>query len=154
MRVHNRERAKGVNPRMLQLLDKWEAEGTHEVCVAVHGGLRVDQAVQSALSAGGMSAATTLKRTPHGRGGALDVYPLSFLPFVPVANGGTARRWGAWDELPQQVRDEFKAFGVFAEKHGYKWGGRWVGHDYPNGDQPHCELIDWQKLPFPPPIYA
>lgn len=154
MKVHSRDRSHGVHPGMLQLLDAWEKDGTHEVCVAVNGGLRSDPALQAALSAGGMSVATTLKRTPHGRGGALDVYPVSFLPFVPVANGGTAKRWAAWDELPQQVREEFRTFGVFAEKHGYKWGGRWIGHDYLNGDQPHTELLDWQMLPFPPPIYA
>jgi D-alanyl-D-alanine carboxypeptidase len=152
--VLRRERARGVHPQLHALLDSWAAEGTHDVVIAVNGGVRTDPALQSKLAAEGFSAATTLKLTPHGRAAAVDVWPASFLEHVPVANGGTAKRWSTWAELPDQVRAEFKAFGIFAEERGFKWGGRWIGKSYPNGDQPHVEIANWQRLPFPPPIYG
>lgn len=151
--VLRRERARGVHPQLQALLDTWVLEGTHDVVIAVNGGVRSDPVLQASLAAEGFSAAGTLKVTPHGRAAAVDVWPASFLPHVPVANGGTARRWSSWAELPQPVRDEFKAFGVFAESKGFKWGGRWLGRAYPNGDQPHVELANWQRLPFPAPVY-
>lgn len=153
MKVYNLERAIGVHPRMLVLPREWQRRGLFDIYVALHGGLRVDEAVQKSLSGGGMSAATTLRVTPHGRGGALDLCPMGFLAFVPVSFGGTAKRWFGWDELPQLIRDQFKLIGLFSEALGFKWGGRWLGKAYPNGDQPHHELADWQRLPFPAPVY-
>lgn len=153
MKVHHLERAQGVHPRMLVLLQRWQLTGPFEIAVAMHGGLRSDEAVQVSLSGSGMSAANTLKKTPHGRGGALDLVPLGFLAFVPVAFGGTAKRWASWEELPQLIRDQFAIIGLFGEHLGFKWGGRWLGKQYPNGDQPHHELADWGRLPFPAPSY-
>lgn len=148
--VLHRERSAGVHPRLKALLDTWAAVGTHDVLVAPDGGLRTDEAVQASKAAVGQSNATTLRQTPHGRGGAVDVWPVSFLPHVPKSAGGTGARWVSWEMLPQQVRDEFAAFGGFAEHHGFRWGGRWRGAKFPNGDQPHVELDNWQTLPFPP----
>lgn len=153
MKIHHIERARGVHPRMLVLLQEWRKRGTFELVVGFHGGLRVDPTVQAMLSGAGMSAANNLRITPHGRGGALDLWPISFLAHVPRSWGGEARRWTTWPELPQLVRDQFAVIGVFSEGLGFKWGGRWVGHSYPNGDQPHHELADWQRLPFPAPVY-
>lgn len=144
------ERATGIHPRLKSLLDIWATTGAHDVLIAPDGGLRTDEAVQAGKAASGQSNATSLRQTPHGRGGAVDVWPVSFLPYVPKQNGGTGARWVAWEHLPQQVRDEFHAFGDFAERHGFRWGGRFRGAKFPNGDQPHVELEDWQRLPFPP----
>lgn len=153
MRVHQLERARGVHPRMLVLPSQWQKTGPFEIYVAMHGGLRVDEAVQADLSGAGMSAAATLRKTPHGRAGALDLCPLGFLAFVPESFGGTAKRWTPWEKLPQLIRDQFLVLGQFSERLGFKWGGRWVGKAYPNGDQPHHELPDWGRLPFPAPVY-
>lgn len=153
--VHNKERLNGVHPLIrVDFVALMEAELGFDTVVAPNGGLRTDAAKQAATAAAGMSNATTLKATPHGRGGAGDFYPLSFLPFVPVQFGGTGKAWVSWEKLPQQVRDEFAAIGVLAEKHGYEWGGRFKGPKFPNGDQPHVQIKGWQiYLPFPPPKY-
>lgn len=153
MKIHHLERARGVHPRMLVLLQAWQRRGTFEILVAVNGGLRADPAVQASLASTGMSAAKSLKSTPHGRGGALDIWPVSFLPFVPRNWGGTAQQWTTWRELPQKVRDDFAAIVKFSEALGFKCGARWVGKSYPDGDNPHHELADWGRLPFPAPVY-
>lgn len=145
------ERLDGTHPKVRELAASWVREGTHDVLVAPDGGLRTDEAGQASKAKAGLSAATSLKSTPHGRGAAGDFWPVSFLPFVPALAGGTGPRWVAWEKLPQQVRDEFRAFGEFAERHGFRWGGRWVAKLFPNGDQPHVELKNWGALPFPPP---
>jgi hypothetical protein len=148
--VYHRSRADGVVPLLQTLLDAWVRVGTHDIVIAPDGGLRTSVAQQAEKAASGLSNAKTLRQTPHGRGCALDVWPLSFLEFVPLSSGGTAQRWAAWAELPQRVRDEFRAFGEFAERNGFRWGGRFRGKLFPNGDQPHVELMDWQRWPFPP----
>lgn len=147
--VLNRERADNVHPELAEVLDAWEREGTHAVVVAPLGGRRASSGDQQQLAALGMSAATDLRSTPHGRGAALDVWPESFLAHVPLSWGGTAARWSSWAELPQSVRDEFAVFGEWAEARGLVWGGRWRSATYPNGDQPHIELANWRTLPFP-----
>lgn len=152
--VRYRARAHGVHPHLMALLDSWGVDGTHDVLVAPNGGVRTDEALQASTAAAGLSQAKTLRSTPHGRAAALDVWPVSFLPYVPVSAGGTGNRWVGWEQLPELVRNEFFVFGLFAETRGCKWGGRWRGKAFPNGDQPHVEMADWQRLPFPPPIYA
>ena len=153
MKVHRLELLRGVHPRVLELPRQWIKRGPFEIFVAMNGGLRISEKVQAGLSGTGMSAAATLRKTPHGRGGAADLCPLGFLAFTPVSYGGTAKRWASWDELPQLIRDQFTEIGKFSESLGLKWGGRWVGKSYPNGDQPHHELADWGRLPFPAPTY-
>lgn len=150
-RVLMRGRADGVHPQLRALLDAWELEGSHVVVVAPDGGVRTDAAKQAGFAAGGMSGAATLATTPHGRGVALDVWPASFLPHVPVSSGGVAARWTSWEDLPESVRAEFQAFGEFAERRGLRWGGRWRSATFPNGDQPHVELAQWTTYPFPIP---
>ena len=151
MKVHHRERAVGVRAAGQAVLDDWERAGPHEILVAPNGGLRTSEALQAGLAAGGNSGANTLRSTPHGRGAAIDAWPVSFLPFVPVAHGGTGKRWLAWKDLPQLVRDEFLTWGLFLEARGWRWGGRFRGHLFPDGDQPHGEEQHWTRLPFPPP---
>jgi D-alanyl-D-alanine carboxypeptidase len=137
----HKERAAGVHPELRALLDAWDAFGTHKAVVAYEGGKRTDAAKQASYAASGTSNAATLETTPHGRGAAVDVYPASFLPHLALRT--------AWPDLPQQVRDEFEAFGVFAEGRGFTWGGRWRSAKFPYGDQPHVELRNWKSLPFP-----
>lgn len=149
-RVAARERAAGVLPELHQLLDEWEASGPHEVIVAPLGGLRASSDDQAELAALGMSAATDLRSTPHGRGAALDVWPTSFLAYVPQSWGGTRANWASWEQVANPVKREFAVFGAFAEARGLKWGGRWRSAKYPNGDQPHVEIPGWTSLPFPP----
>ena len=148
------ERARGIHPQLRALLDSWCVDGSHNVLVAPNGGVRTDEALQASTAAAGLSQAKTLRSTPHGRAAAVDVWPVSFLPFVPLSAGGTGSRWVSWEQLPELVRNEFFLFGLFAETKGLKWGGRWRGKTFPNGDQPHVELPDWQSLPFPAPVYA
>jgi len=140
-RVRNRHRAAGVRRELLELLDAWEALGTHDVEVAPAGGLRTDALAQLKRAADGASNAPTLRSTPHGRGGALDVWPLGFAAHVH----------GTWAQVPQLLKDRFATFGAFAEARGFTWGGRWRSERFPNGDQPHVELAAWAALPYPPP---
>ena len=152
--VHNKERLNGVHPSIrVDLVDAFEKELPFDVLVAPNGGLRTDEKAQAATAASGMSNATTLKSTPHGRAAAGDFWPVSFLPFVPAKHGGTGKAWVSWEKLPQKVRDEFAAMGAVGERHGYEWGGRFKGKTFPNGDQPHYQMKGWQLMPFPPPKY-
>lgn len=150
VQVHHLERAEGCLLPLHQLLADWARSGRHDVLVAPNGGLRTDAVKQSTLASLGLSRAKELRHTPHGRGAAVDVWPASFLAHVPVAEGGTARRWTSWDNLPVGVQADFMAFGEFAESHGFTWGGRWRSASFPHGDQPHVEMRGWTALPFPP----
>ena len=138
-RVLNRDRARGVLPDLLALLDAWELEGAHTVTIAPDGGLRTDAAKQAGYAASGNSNATTLEQTPHGRGAALDVWPTDFADYVS----------GPWTDVPEAIKAKFEAFGVFAEQRGLVWGGRWRGAGFANGDQPHVELQNWRAYPYP-----
>lgn len=152
--VHNKERANGVHPELrVDFIATMEAELPFDVVVALNGGLRLDEKAQAATAKSGLSNAKTLRATPHGRGGALDIYPVSFLPFITAQYGGTGKVNVPWAKLPQKVRDEFAAIGALAEKHSYEWGGRFKGAKFPNGDQPHVQIKGWQLMPFPPPKY-
>lgn len=144
--VFNRERAAGVHPDLQNLLDDWIREGSHDVIIGgggiyPNGGLRTDAQAQADAAANGLTNATTLKMTPHGRGAALDVWPVGFNPNV------------AWDYQPAAVKQMFLDFGSWAEGKGFTWGGRWSSATFPNGDQPHIEMKNWLSLPYPPPNY-
>jgi hypothetical protein len=138
-RVFYRERAEGVHPALVGLLDSWERDGEFAVQVAggegwpYPGGLRTDEATQAAAAATGLSAASTLKDTPHGRGAALDVWPMGFEPYQSF-------------EVQPGMRELMTRFGEFAEARGFEWGGRWGKADYP-----HVQVPGWRSLPFPPP---
>lgn len=144
------ERAAGCLLPLHQLLADWAKDGKHDVLVAPNGGLRADPAKQSMLASLGLSRAKELRHSPHGRGAAVDVWPVSFLPYVPETEGGTGRRWTSWDNLPVGVQADFLVFGEFAEAKGFTWGGRWRGDVFPHGDQPHVEMKGWTALAYPP----
>lgn len=139
-RVQQRQRAAGCLQPIQDALDAWEREGTHDVLIAPDGGLRVDEEKQARYAAQGNSNAATLEDTPHGRGAAADVYPVSFLPHLQKR----------WEDVPASVQLEFATFGRFCEARGLVWGGRWRGKTFANGDQPHIEIPNWRSLPFPP----
>lgn len=138
MKVLNRERASGVLQPLQVVLDRWELEGTHTIVIAggpswpYPGGLRTDASEQAAAAAGGLSRATTLDSTPHGRGAALDVWPEGFDP----------RR--GFDTQPG-MKHLMAVFGEWAERQGLEWGGRWQ-----QPDMPHVQLRDWRQYPYPP----
>lgn len=141
-RVLYRERADGVHPDLQWLLDEWEREGTFVVQIAggpdwpYPGGVRTDEATQQAAAAAGLSAATSLAQTPHGRAAALDVWPDGFNPHL------------TFDAQPGQLQ-LMQTFGAWAESKGFTWGGRFSTPDYP-----HVEIVNWRNLPFPPPTYS
>lgn len=144
------EHARGVHPALRALLTEWNRVGTHTVVVApgatdwpYPGGVRTDADGQAAAAAAGLSRATTLRSTPHGRAAALDVWPEGFNP----------RR--GFDVQPS-MEPLFRIFGEWAERQRVLVGDReflfrWLGKA---GDLPHVELIGWEALPFPPPNYG
>lgn len=148
-RVLHAERMAGCLLQLHILMDAWREQGAHDVAIAPNGGLRTDAVKQATLASLGLSRALELRSTPHGRGAAVDVWPASFLACVPESEGGTARRWASWEEVPLGVRSDFLVFGEFAEARGFTWGGRWRGPVFPHGDQPHIEMKGWTALPFP-----
>lgn len=131
--VQNRIRARGAHPAMFGLLDLWEQEGWFPITVAPDGGLRTDAAKQRRFCETGVSNACTLDQTPHGRGGALDLWPVGFNPKISL------------DQQPE-IKEKFQLLGAWGESKGYRWGGRWTKPV----DYPHFELGYWAQLPYPP----
>lgn len=146
-RVFNRERADGVHPSLQALLNAWEAQGTFHVTVAggsfPNGGLRGELDVAKAQALG-VSRAEDLSQTAHGRGAAIDVWPLNFDPFK------------SFQEQPDMF-PLFMEWAAFVERHGFKSGRHFTNIVAPDGvvgDWPHAEMYDWRSLPYPPPQYG
>lgn len=151
-RVGHIECADGTHPGLRALLRAWCDAGTHDVDVAPAstdwtppGGLRTDESEQAAAASSGLSNATTLATTPHGRGCALDVWPVDFNP---------RRGFDTQPGMEQMMR----LFGEWAENQvvtvdgvtsTFTWGGR-----FSRPDLPHVEIKGWQHLPYPPPAYG
>lgn len=155
--VLGREHTNGLHPRLIALLDDWDANGTHVVRVPgpmelaplgfPPAGLRsgaAAAAAQARTAAAGGSAATTLTSTPHGPrqfqgrsvGWAVDVWPDGFNPLQ------------SWELTPQVIKDRFRAFGTFArDRHQLEAGTFWKSATFPNGDQPHVEVPGWRSAP-------
>lgn len=150
-RVVNRGAARGVHPTLQAFLDYWEQNGPFDVEIGQlagfpGGGLRTDadSAGQAAACKADLSSACTVADTPHGRGAALDLWPVGF-NFNP---------WLAWAKQPADVKWAFAEIGRVAEEFGLDWGGRWRTDEMPDGDQPHVQMKNWRSLPFPPPAYS
>lgn len=146
-RVLERYTAHGVHPDLQWLMDEWELYGPFDITVGnlpgfPGGGLRTDEAGQAAAAGANLSQAATLRNTPHGRGAAVDFWPTDFNPWIP------------WAAQPASIKIKFLEIGKFAEARGFEWGGRWRSKTFPDGDQPHVEIIGWRMLPFPPPNYG
>lgn len=149
IRVRNRKRLNGtLDPRLMAFLDWWDAHGPFMVTVGVDGGWRADEAKQASLYAQGRTApgsivtnAKTLADTPHGRRGAVDLWPYkpesvaagTFVPDFDVERPETLAR--------------YRAMGEAGKRMGLVWGG-----DFKTlRDLPHFEVPDWRSLPYPPP---
>lgn len=126
-----------VHPEFRRLIDGWKTH-PNTFPIQIVSGLRKDEAEVARLYAIGMSNARDLSQTPHGRGAAIDVWPVGFNPKIP------------WPDQPSLIRNQFYIFGMYAEGAGYTWGGRWRGPTFPYGDQPHVERKDWKTMPYPP----
>jgi len=143
IRVRNRKRLNGtLDPRLTAFLDWWDAHGPFMVTVGVDGGLRTDEARQEQLFAEQKTHARTLAATPHGRRGAVDLWPYkpesvaagTFVPDFDVDNPETLAR--------------YRAMGEAGKRMGLVWGGDFKSLK----DLPHFEVPDWRTLPFPPPL--
>lgn len=134
--VLRRDRANGVDQRLQDFLDWWEGYGPFPLTVMIDGGVRTDEAKQAQFFATGVSGAKTLAETPHGRGGAMDLYP--------TINGEI--RGLLYDPDQEEAATYFRQMGALAKEHGLKWGGDWLRRK----DLPHVEVPDWKELPFPP----
>lgn len=132
--VFHRQRAAGVDRRLVAFLDWWEINGPFPIVIDPQGGVRRDEAAQKALFDKGSSNAASLSQTAHGRGGALDVYPV-------LRSSGHAVQ-----QIATNDRAKFQVIGEAAEKLGLTWGGRWKSLY----DGPHIEVPNWKQLPFPP----
>ncbi len=132
-RIYHREWADGLHARLEAFLCWWEVHGPFPVGVGSNGGLRTDEALQARLFAEGHSRARTLFETPHGRGCAVDLYPVDAGPGRPVRYclDEHDARWGI--------------YGNVVELHGLTWGGRWQ-HLV---DRPHAEIPGWRTQPVP-----
>ncbi len=141
--VLNGERALGIHPPLLHLLDLWKDLGTFDLLVAPDGGYRfgpIDEARQEELFRTKLSKAATLQQTPHGRRCAVDVWPVGFNPHR------------GFDSQPG-MEEKFRGWGHFVDTYGPALGIRWGGHFTgfgKFGDMPHAELIGWDtKYQFP-----
>lgn len=135
-RIIGRDRAAGVTGELQQFLSAWEESGPFDLLVGQDGGLRTDAAKQLEYYESGASKAKTLGETPHGRGGAIDVYPVI---------DGIARGLSKHDQGPE-VRALFAQIGAFGKARGLVWGG-----DFKSiYDGPHLEVANWRSLPMPP----
>lgn len=135
--VQNRERARNAHPALQSFLDWWQVNGPFPILVAPDGGLRTDAAKQASYYAQGMSKAKTLAETPHGRGAALDLWPVGFDPAKKL-------------EQQEDIKEKFKEMGRIAKASpfNFTWGGDW-GWDYP-----HIEVKGWKNMPYPPKMTA
>jgi hypothetical protein len=151
-RVGYIEHAAGVHPAMRGLLSEWDRVGSHVVVVApggtdwpYPGGVRTDEAGQAAAAGAGLSGASKLRDTPHGRAAALDVWPDGFVPSrgfdTQPGMELLFRIFGEWAER-QTVR-------IGSDSYNFTWGGR-----FSKPDLPHVEIFGWRTLPFPPPHYG
>lgn len=138
--LRNRARLGGrLDPRLEAFLDWWESSGPFQITVGVDGGLRTDAALQEQLWKDKKSNARTLRQTPHGRGGAVDLW--AYKP-------GTLRP--AFDTKDPETLARYHEIGAAGKAHGLVWGGDWTTlRDYP-----HLEVPDWESLPYPPRFAA
>ena len=134
--VRRRQRANGVNAKLQAFLDQWVKDGPFEIGVGDDGGVRTDAAKQLAYFKAGNSNASTLDQTAHGRGGALDLYPVI---------GGHWRGLQG-DPNPADSARYFAVIGARAKAAGLAWGGDFKTM---RPDLPHIEVPSWRTLPMP-----
>ena len=128
--VQNAERAYGSDARLLNFLTWWRTNGPFQILVAPDGGVRKSQALQKNFFERGLTKAKTLEETPHGRGGAIDVWPVGFDPSKDFSTQPVMKK--RFEEIGRIAKEKFDLV----------WGGDW-GWDYP-----HLEVKGWRALPF------
>lgn len=142
------ERAKGCDVRLLSFLKWWQENGTFDIHVAPDGGVRHDEEKQLSYFLNGYSNAKTLEETAHGRGGAIDLYPVGFNPSIAIPRHSLGPPNSGGTKQPV-TEARFFELGAAGENFGLVWGGRWKS-PY---DLPHFQVPNWQRLPFPPERY-
>lgn len=143
-RVSGREYLEGVQPALIDLLNDWDREGWFDVTVAppmrlpsgrlLSGGLRTDDAAQAEAARVGLSKATNLHITPHGRGAAIDVYPVGFNPYSDFST-------------QPEMAGLMAQFASWASQKSYRGFTFYPGINF--GDYPHIEIKEWRSLPDP-----
>ena len=129
----HRERAEGVDKRLLDFLDWWAQRGPFPLVVDPKGGVRYDERLQLELFRKGASKAQHLEDTPHGRGGAIDCHPCIL---------GAA---GQVIALRDKDLEAYATYGELGKARGLLWGGDWKRLV----DCPHLEVPAWRNLPMP-----
>ncbi len=130
------ERLQGIHPSLLAFVGSWQQTGKFPILAAFDGGLRTDSAKQLQYYNLGNSNAKTLDQTPHGRGAAMDLYPVGFDTRIGITRDSPFELNFKW---------AFYEMGEAAERAGLVWGGRWT-KPY---DLPHIEVPNWRSLPYP-----
>jgi len=125
------ERMRGVLPQLQAKVLAWN--GPFDILVAPEGGLRTDAAKQIAYYNAGNSKAKTLKETAHGRGAAVDMWPVDFNPAVSL-------------DLQPVAKVRFIYMREWAESQGLVL----IGTPYESWDMPHWQLPNWTNYPYPP----
>jgi len=125
------QRAKGLLPELQAKIVEWDLP--FDIMVAPGGGLRTNPAEQLLYYQQGNSKAKTLAETPHGRGAAVDMWPVTFNPSI--------------DLKAQPVAfEQFKQMRQWALDKGLKL----IGSVDESWDYPHWELPNWTRYPYPP----
>jgi hypothetical protein len=143
-RLIHLERAVGIHPTLFAALQEWERSGPFPLTVGVKGGLRT-ALDQLELWAKGRTAegnivtnAMTPEASPHGRGGAVDLWPLD-------SEGAPL-----FDESPATLQ-RYDSMARWFRQRGFHCpltlGDGTV-------DRPHVQLTNWRALPYPPPDYT
>lgn len=140
------QRMDGVVPELRETVLRWD--GPFDILVAPDGGLRTDPAKQLQYFNEGNSKARTLAETPHGRGAAVDLWPMSFNPSRPLftaAEDDKNKTDVSRFTIHQPIAfAHFEYMRAWATRHGLTILGRW--------DLPHWELPQWRSLPYPPKV--
>jgi hypothetical protein len=132
--VSGRTRLVNVHPQLQQLISMWEYDGSHDIFIPADGAMREGieaSSHQLQLYLSGRSGARTLAETPHGRGAALDVWPVGYDFAKDVS-------------LQPLMKTRLEKFGAFAKTYGFTWGGDWSSIK----DYPHVEITNWRNLPY------
>lgn len=148
-KVLHRERAAGVDQRLIAFVDWWDKNGPFTIMVGRDGGVR-SGADQARLYAQGRTTpgphageagypplgqtvtnAATAANSAHGHAAALD--------FWPVVNGKIYL-----DVKNPVQKAKYDQLGVMIESFGLVWGGRFKNLY----DGPHAETPDWRGSPL------
>lgn len=129
----------GLDARLVELCFDWSHNGTHAVQVGSgefggiswYGAVRTPR-IQDYLAMWGLSKATG-DNGPHVRAGAVDWWPVGFVP-----NRSFAEQKFGFEDMAKSQAD-------FARSRGFI-----VGYDWQSPDVFHVEVADWEQRPVGP----